>query len=77
MKFIINKTNKIDMHIHTNYSSGKENIEEILERAKEQGLKYIAITDNIDLARLECKKSEILEKYGVIINTLAVETIDC
>ncbi|MBO6303983.1 MAG: PHP domain-containing protein [Selenomonadaceae bacterium] len=35
-----------DLHIHTNFSDGKFSPEETIAKAKEVGLKYIAITDH-------------------------------
>ncbi len=37
----------VDYHIHTTYSDGKSSIEEYILRAKEIGLKEIAITDHV------------------------------
>jgi histidinol phosphatase-like PHP family hydrolase len=36
----------IDLHIHSNYSDGQGSVEEIARRAKERGLKAIAIVDH-------------------------------
>lgn len=35
-----------DLHIHSNYSDGKDSIEELAKRAKKMGYSYIAITDH-------------------------------
>jgi len=37
---------KGDLHIHTSYSDGENTIEEMVERAKQKGYEYIAITDH-------------------------------
>ena len=37
---------KINLHIHSNYSDGKNNVQEIVKGALELGLNYIAITDH-------------------------------
>ena len=37
---------EINLHIHSNYSDGKNNIQQIVRRALELGLDYIAITDH-------------------------------
>ncbi|KKN09654.1 hypothetical protein LCGC14_1044400 [marine sediment metagenome] len=37
---------KINLHIHSNYSDGKQNIKQIVERALKLELNYIAITDH-------------------------------
>ncbi len=37
---------KINLHIHSNYSDGKPNIKQIVERALELELNYVAITDH-------------------------------
>jgi DNA polymerase (family 10) len=37
---------KGDLHVHTNYSDGREGIEEIAEAAIKKGYQYIAITDH-------------------------------
>lgn len=47
----------IDLHTHTKYSDGTDNLEEYLEKAEKIGLKYISITDHNT-----CKAYEELEK---------------
>lgn len=37
---------KGDLHLHTTYSDGKDDIEKIVEKAKSRGYHYIAITDH-------------------------------
>ena len=38
--------NKINLHIHSNFSDGKLNPQEIIEQANKLGLEYISITDH-------------------------------
>ena len=50
-KFVI-KYNKgvgemIDLHIHSNYSDGTDNIPNILKKAEKFKLKHMSITDHI------------------------------
>ena len=42
--------NRIDLHIHSNYSDGKFSPKEIIDMAKQNNVKYISITDhdNVD-----------------------------
>ena len=35
-----------DLHVHTNYSDGTESIQNVFKKAKEKGIKVIAITDH-------------------------------
>jgi hypothetical protein len=37
---------KVNLHIHSNYSDGKEDFDALVEQAKAKGLKYISITDH-------------------------------
>ncbi len=37
---------KVNLHIHSNYSDGKNNIQQIVRRALKLGLNFIAITDH-------------------------------
>ncbi len=67
----------MDLHIHSRYSDGKSSIEEIAKKAKERGLKVIAIVDHSSehplglnekkakLRELEIRNAE--EKYGIKI----------
>lgn len=59
---------KGDLHVHTKWSDGDNSIEEMAKEAKEQGLKYIAITDHsgnrkiahaLDEKRLEKQIKEV------------------
>ena len=36
----------VNLHIHSNFSDGKENFDTLIEQAKQKGLKYISITDH-------------------------------
>ena len=38
--------NKINLHIHSDYSDGRENFDKLIEQAKEKNIKYISITDH-------------------------------
>jgi DNA polymerase (family 10) len=57
-----------DLHAHTNYSDGRSTIEEMVERAAEQGYEYICLADHspaarvahgLDLERIEQKMEEV------------------
>ncbi len=37
---------KVDLHIHSNYSSGTKNVKELIKEAQSKGLDMIAITDH-------------------------------
>jgi DNA polymerase (family 10) len=37
---------KGDLHVHTKYSDGSHSLEEIIERARQRGYRYLAITDH-------------------------------
>jgi len=66
MKFLIEDSNKIDLHIHTVFSDGVKQPLDIILEAKEKGLEYIAFTDhNEDEARFEYSEAYIEQKYGV------------
>ncbi len=38
--------NLINLHIHTNYSDGRADFEDVIHQAEEKGYKYIAISDH-------------------------------
>ena len=58
---------KIDMHVHTTYSSdGKEKIEDIIKQAKRVGLDGIAITDHNSTEGWK-ETVEFGKKYGIIV----------
>lgn len=65
---------KIDLHIHTNYSDGRSTPHEIIQFAKESGVKIIAITDHDTISGIEetvkeTKSVEIEVIRGVEITT--------
>lgn len=59
---------KLDMHVHTLFSDAAENIEQVLEKAVERKLEYIAITDHDTCINLEDKK-QLEAKYNINIIT--------
>lgn len=55
---------KIDLHIHTNYSDGQLNIYDIFELARKEKIKHLAITDHDTIINLkEAKK--VAEFYNI------------
>ena len=48
----------IDLHLHTNYSDGIEAPQEIVQRARQSGLKTIAITDHDGIGGVELARTE-------------------
>lgn len=57
MKFLIEDSNKIDLHIHTNFSDGRDFPIEIIRQALNLNLNYIAFADHmVDEARFLCGK---------------------
>lgn len=40
------KNNEIDLHIHSNYSDGDLEVEQIFEKIKNEDIKYFSITDH-------------------------------
>ena len=44
---------KVDLHIHSNYSSGTKSVKELIEEAKNKGLDMIAITDHDNIEAYE------------------------
>ena len=46
------KSVKGDLHLHTDETDGKSSLEEIIEKAKSKGHKYIAITNHSQLVRI-------------------------
>ena len=68
MKFIVEDSNKIDLHIHTKYSDGYDNPMEILNSAIRLGLDRIAFTDhNCDDAQRYPGLKELAKSCGVKI----------
>jgi len=43
---------KGDLHIHTDYTDGRDSLEEMILAAKKRGLKYIAITEHSDRLKI-------------------------
>ncbi|MDO5556053.1 MAG: PHP domain-containing protein [Clostridia bacterium] len=55
----------IDLHIHTNNSDGSEDVIEILKKAEEKKLSYIAITDHESCnAYFQLKKIDVKKYYS-------------
>lgn len=54
-----------DLHMHTNYSDGVFEIEEVIKKAKYAGLKCIAITDHDTFSHYS-KVKDLGEKYDVL-----------
>ncbi len=52
--------NKVNLHIHTNFSDGEGNSEQIIASAKEKGYKLIAITDHNTIEAHKNIQDEIL-----------------
>ena len=66
MKFFIDDSNKIDLHIHTCESDGEYYPEELLKKAQKLGIEYIAFTDhNKDILGKKSNKKYIYEEYGI------------
>ena len=67
--------NRIDLHIHSNYSDGKFSPKEIIDMAKQNNVKYISITDhdNVDAYTDElfdyANKNNVTLITGVEIST--------
>lgn len=60
-----------DYHMHSNFSpDSKEKLENIVKRAKELGLKEIAITDHLDLKKSYESEREFSLDLNVYIKTL-------
>jgi predicted metal-dependent phosphoesterase TrpH len=55
---------KIDMHIHTTASDGKDTPEEVVQKAKKAGLKLISITDHDTISALETARN-CAQKEGI------------
>ena len=47
VKYTKGVKNMIDLHIHSNYSDGTDNIPNILKKAEKFKLKHMSITDHI------------------------------
>ena len=53
-------TEKVNLHIHTNYSDGKSDFETVVKNAKQKGYKLIAITDHNTIEGHQKYKDDIL-----------------
>ena len=53
-------TEKVNLHIHTNYSDGKSDFETVVKNAKQKGYKLIAITDHNTVEGHQKYKDDIL-----------------
>ena len=51
---------KVNLHIHTNYSDGKSDFETVVKNAKQKGYKLIAITDHNTVEGHQKYKDDIL-----------------
>lgn len=67
----------IDLHLHTNHSDGTDTVTELLEKAEQQKLDIISITDHDTLdAYKELENSEIRNKFkGQIITGVELKAI--
>lgn len=66
----------IDLHMHTKYSDGTDDIIDILKKAEEKNLSYISITDHNTIDAYEALENVEISKYysgniiiGVELNT--------
>jgi predicted metal-dependent phosphoesterase TrpH len=55
---------KCDLHIHSNYSSGTQSLEDIMLEAKKKGIGLISITDDDTTAAYD-ELPEVAEKHGI------------
>ena len=74
MKSIGSIWNKWDLHIHSDASDGKMNCQEIIDKAKEEKLAVIALTDhhtvkNIDIIKKLADKEHITVLSGIEFRT--------
>ena len=67
----------IDLHLHTNYSDGTDTVAELLEKAEQQKLEIISITDHDTVnAYKELENPEIRKKFkGHIITGVELKAI--
>lgn len=67
----------IDLHLHTNHSDGTDTVTELLEKAEQQNLEIISITDHDTVDGYEeLKNSEIRNKFkGQIITGVELKAI--
>jgi predicted metal-dependent phosphoesterase TrpH len=57
-------TSKIDLHIHSNYSDGHMDLEEIFAEARRKGLALISITDH-DCIDAQKEATELAGRFGI------------
>jgi predicted metal-dependent phosphoesterase TrpH len=65
----------IDLHTHTTHSDGTQTVEELLEKAERQKLKYISITDHDSVGAYngELQKDEVRKRFsGKIITGVEI-----
>ena len=55
------KNTGIDLHLHTRNSDGENTVEELIEFAKEEGLKLIALTDHNKFSITEWMHTDVLD----------------
>lgn len=67
----------IDIHCHTNFSDGSNNVEEVLELAQKSKLSYLSITDHNTCKAYEKMKNIDIKKYysGKIIKGVELNAI--
>lgn len=67
----------IDLHLHTNYSDGTDTVSELLEKAEQQKIEVISITDHDTVgAYKELENEEIRNKFkGQIITGVELKAI--
>jgi len=65
----------IDLHTHTNYSDGRQTVAELLQKAENQKLEYLSITDHNTVdAYAELNNPNIRNLFGgKIVNGIEVE----
>lgn len=66
----------IDLHMHTKYSDGTDNIIELLEKAEKSNLKCISITDHNTVEAYKALENINIKKYfsGTIITGVELNT---
>ena len=66
--------NKVNLHIHTTFSDGKGNPEQIIASAKENGYKLISITDH---NTVEAHKNMLIKKLISILPVVLKQERSC
>ncbi|MDM7913276.1 MAG: PHP domain-containing protein, partial [Methanotrichaceae archaeon] len=69
---------RFDLHVHSNYSDGRDDVKTILKAAKKRGLDGIAITDHDSLGGSRAARRIIkdLELKMILIPGVEVTTAD-